>query len=284
MCWQESYDDLYLRAENLILKIPHALRNASMNIVVEGRLGWLPRKQCTNMKLQRLRRQIAEDACSLVHADTQRKSEIRLADLILNGVLRGQDTFRVLVSAMVTKAQKMREGRQRLTTATLPHEDAAALHEAAFALSCQSGLKGLLKFFGVSPACQPKLHLDIPTLPQFFCPQVAADLGPSELEKNLEKVISILGIQNREYVVMFDDTVVFPQYSLLTLRGARYCIGGTGADALIPTDTLDVSKMSKENLHQALVAQIIDKSHSVTRKHCTMLPQEGLLLSSCLFG
>lgn len=207
---------------------------------------------CANMKLRRLKEQIAKDALALVHVDPVRKSEVRLADLILKGVLRGQETFRILCSAMVTKAQKLQEGRRKLTTTSLPHEDIAAVHEAAFALSCQAGLSGLLSFFGVNPRAQPKLHLDTPTLPQFFCPAIAADFGSSELVQNIEKVISILDIQEREYCIMFDDTVVFPQYSLLTMRGKTFCIGAAGGDALLPTENLDVSKMTKDNLHQAI--------------------------------
>lgn len=254
----ETYEQLYLRAEKLVLKVPPQCRNEAMKEFVECWMTWLPRKLSTSLKVRNLRAEVADATDSILGV---RKSDLKLTELILSGALQGHDVIRTLVSSLVTKAVKLKsQSRTRLTASSIPDLGISLgdVSEAGFALSCCSGMNAPVKFFGLSPRAMASMDLCKPGFPIFFCASPDREgTGPgNQLSQNIDCTLKLLNVEShsRNYVLTFDDTVVWPQYGLLQLGDERFIIGGTEGDAMMPADpdrNLDPRRLKKESLHQA---------------------------------
>lgn len=84
---------------------------------------------------------------------------MKLASLILGGVLPGSSVVRTLVSALLAKCEKERLGKCKTGASSLPmlgidHADAC---EAVFALTSIGNQRDLLRMFGFSSRAKPRV-------------------------------------------------------------------------------------------------------------------------------
>ena len=267
----ETYEQLYDRAAKLVLTVPPQCRNKAMTEFIEGWMAWLPRRLPTDLKIQNLRMQVADASDALVAG---KKSDLKLSELIISGALRGNDILRTLISAMVCKSVKLQQNRKRVTSSSFSELGISIteVHEAGFQLASCANMRALMKFFGLSPKAIPRMDLQMPGLPQFFCAATAdTSSGHNQLALNMELSLRLLEVEsNRDYHITFDDTVLWPTFSVLQLGEEKFIIGGTGPDALMPAgDGLDATKLKRELLYQATSIHI--HCRNVNARYCKIM-------------
>ena len=195
---EASFLQLYRRCIQVIGGVDTSTRNAAFQSWHASRLSWvtpgiLPDEQGTQ----------SAHSCALALTDANSKLDGKLSQLIKSGVLQADPTARVLVAALVQKADRLTRGYQRPGSSRVEGVDATLLREVLFRLWRGMSKTEALQTFGLSKNCvSTRKLLQLDFLPKFFCP------SPEVLLSNCSLALGHLSVlDTRNYMLTFDDTV-----------------------------------------------------------------------------
>ena len=227
-----------------------------MKKFITTNIAWLPRT---------LYKQDAQDRQILAHVDTLLEArkvgagDGNLAQQILDGVLQGNEVARTMICGILHKAQCMKSGKKRVHASSLPNVEETRIVELGSALSACTNQESLLNMFGFTAPKLPASSMWRPDLPRFFCPTA------SELQANADAVLHILQCAStRDFMVCWDDTTFWPQWSLQAFEDGMYYVGGTGQKAKLHSSEARPGLLKKEELAQQCVSYLLKRAS--TRK------------------
>ncbi|CAE7832612.1 unnamed protein product [Symbiodinium sp. CCMP2592] len=242
----QSYETLYTKLQELLGSIPIVLQNPACRKFVATHFTWLPR------------RKLLSYVDKLVEAKAISAADQDLSQQILSGALEGNDVARTMVAGILNKAQNLKAGKKRVNASSLPDVDEGRIAELGSALSSCTGQTSLLNLFGYTAPKVPASSMWRPDLPYFFNPST------EELKHNAERILDIIGRDDRDYMVCFDDTTFWPQWCIQAFPDALYFIGGTGSNAKLRVSDHAPGTLRKEDLSQQCVTFLLKKAS--TRK------------------
>ncbi|CAE7705718.1 unnamed protein product [Symbiodinium sp. KB8] len=248
-----SHPQLYMHLDRTFLSTPPKMCNQALLQLIETQVSWIPR----NLKESPSKDIILRECDYYVGQSLEKAADAEkgLAQLILNGVLRQDEVIQTLVTALVAKADRLQQGKKRLTCSSLPGVTEAALHEVGFALAAHSSSSGgLLRLFGLNPKGVGQIGFDEPGMPYLLCPSTEPGDGVgqvSQLATNAASALSLLGVRgSRNGCLIFDETVFFPKYCLAYLPSGPAFVGGAHERAVIPAttcpSTLKLTELAQE--------------------------------------
>ncbi|CAE7037719.1 unnamed protein product [Symbiodinium sp. CCMP2592] len=252
----QSYDTLYSKLQELLGSIPIVLQNPACRKFVATHFSWLPRRQ--EPKAGPAKQKLLSYVDKLVEAKGISAADQDLSQQILSGALEGNDVARTMVTGILNKAQNLRAGRKRVNASSLPTVDESRIAELGSALSSCSGMASMLDLFVYNAPKLPASSIWRPDLPCFFCP------GVDDLKQNAQVILDIIGSDNRDYMVCWDDTTFWPQWSIQGFQDGLYFIGGAGSNAKLRVSDHAPGTLKKTDLAQQCVTFLLKKAS--TRK------------------
>ena len=213
-----TFGQLYRRCQQVIGGVDISVRNAAFHSWVQARFAWI-----VPGELPSEAHQASVEECAMSLVSKQERLNHRLSELVKSGVLDACSTSKVLVAALVQKADRMSRGLERVNRSTVDGVDECILHQAIFKLWRGMSRTEALKTFGLTKdtaRAQQMVRLDF--LPAFFCPPLDV------LGKNCELALNHLSvIGTRQFMLAFDDTVFAKDFSLMHgIREKPVVIGG----------------------------------------------------------
>ena len=193
-----TFLQLLRRCQQVVGGVDKSARNPAFNAWVEARLSWV-----TPGNLPKPGGADKVQECALDLLDETAALNGRLSQMIKNGVLEADPAARVLVAALVQKADKLARGCKRVGSSSVAGVDEHLLHQLLFKLWRGMSRAEALRTFGVSKkAVNAKKMLQLDFLPSFFCPSL------DTLRRNCSLVLGHLRVMDtRDYMLLWDDTV-----------------------------------------------------------------------------
>ena len=249
---QCSFPQLFRRCQQVIGGVDPSLRNAAFQTWVVARMGWV-----TPGAIPEPTKASQVQECAVAMLDPQRGTQNgKLARLIESGVLEADSTARVLVAALVQKADRMSRGLKRVGKSSVDGVEEHMLHQVMFKLLSGMSRTECLKTFGISKGVSSaKELLGLEFLPKFFCPSL------EQLEANARLALGHMGISStREYMVLWDDTVYTQGYSLIYgLREGPVIIGGAHPHSSVIVPESGMGELEKSKLAQVTMSFLIKR-------------------------
>ncbi|CAE7241844.1 APC6 [Symbiodinium necroappetens] len=163
---EQRYPVLHDRLQELLVSIPHSQRNPAM---------------------LRFMGKVLDYVDLLVQAKSTSSSNNK--ELCkMSGTLDGDSVARTMITGILHKAEKVRQGSKRPNTSKLPGVDPSAIAEVGFALASCARQESLMKMFGLIAPKQTGVDIRHDHLPLFFAPGLTAEQA------------------NRDDMIAFDET------------------------------------------------------------------------------
>ena len=129
----------------------------------------------------------------------------------MSGTLNGDSVARTMITGILHKAEKVRQGSKRPNTCKLPGVDPSAIAEVGFALASCARQESLMKMLGLIAPKQTGVDIRHDHLPLFFAPGLTAEQagGLLQIKKKSPLVLTIFEPQcqaNRDDMIAFDET------------------------------------------------------------------------------
>ncbi|CAE7036047.1 unnamed protein product [Symbiodinium sp. CCMP2592] len=256
---EQSYTWLYDKLQDMLASIPTVLQNAACKKFIATQFAWLPRKLEADKPTDGNKQKLLSHVDLLLQARKAASSlDQSLCQQILSGALDGNDLARTMITGILNKAQRLRSGYKRVHASELPGADETRVAELGSALSSCTGQESLLRLFGFAAPKKPAVSIWRDDLPMFFAP------NREELRRNAEIVLAKWDTQHRDFMVTFDDTCYWPQWSLQMFPEGMVYIGGAGEKSKLSCEQHSPGVLRKEDLSQTCVSYLLKRAS--TRK------------------
>ena len=255
-----TYPELHDKLSEVLVSIPKSLHTAAVRKFMVSQFSWLPRHIHEGTGGKGQKGLVLQHVDLLLQAKRLPGMDGSLCQQIVSGALDGNDVARTMICGILNKAQRQKSGKKRLCTSSLPLVDETRIAELGSALSSCTGQDSLLSMFGY---CAPRVSGDSwrHNLPMFYAPTAA------EIRRNAELVLQLYDRPadlGRDFMVAFDDTVYWPQYSLQSFpEPAGMCfVGGCEEKAKIPCANHQPGSLQKCELSQTCVSYLLKRASS----------------------
>ena len=202
-----SFQQLFRRCQQVVQGVDKSLRNAAFHAWVSNRMSWITPGSLPDPEVAS-----SVENCAMELVNDKSVLDGKLAQMVKSGVLEADPAARVLVAALVQKADRVSRGLKRTGSSSVDGVDEHLLQQVLFRLYRGMSKKEALQTFGISKnAVSAKRMLQLDFLPSFFCP--SADV----LQSNSSSVLGHLRVlDTRHYALLWDDTA--PRQNLTHLR------------------------------------------------------------------
>ena len=248
---QCSFHQLFARCQQVIGGVDPGIRNQAFQTWVVTRMSWV-----TPGVVPEPAKASQVQECAAAMLDPQRGNQNgKLARLIESGVLEADSTARVLVAALVQKADRMARGLKRVGRSCVDGVEEHLLHQVMYTLLGRMSQKATLATFGLSKgAVSATQMLQLDFMPKFYCPTAG------QLHDNARLALGHLGVSGkRDWMVTFDDTVYGQDYALiygLRPEGPVIIGGAYPSSSIIQPSLGDDADLDKTALDKNELAQV----------------------------
>ncbi|CAE7223765.1 unnamed protein product [Symbiodinium sp. CCMP2592] len=242
-------------------------RNEAADKYLQSRFAWLPASLSNKMPKETVQRMIHRHVDYLAGGDPT--PGMRVPRLMAER-LDLQEVCKTLISCLANRIELLGKNKTRLTTSRVPNVQDARLADAGFFLSSLSGTHALLEAFGLNPKKIERSPMNCPNLPRFFEAETTEPEALGQrctMYQNALDAFQLLGINkgDRNLVLTFDETVLFPAYAQFRdHRGAVY-IGGADLKARVPMETTKPRELSKSDLAQTTLFYLLKRADTDKR-------------------
>eukprot|EP00442_Polarella_glacialis_P000348 CAMPEP_0115155298 /NCGR_PEP_ID=MMETSP0227-20121206/67810_1 /TAXON_ID=89957 /ORGANISM="Polarella glacialis, Strain CCMP 1383" /LENGTH=895 /DNA_ID=CAMNT_0002566345 /DNA_START=132 /DNA_END=2816 /DNA_ORIENTATION=+ len=202
-----TYPQCLVKTRQLWSHLPRIMQNRAVRTFMEVRLNYLTPQIALGVSPD-MKKQVMSYVEAVANGSLS-STEVQITDLISSGALRADEVARLLVPALLSKADKMKRGcTQRTSTSNI---DISGLHGLCFALGRSMKNKDVQRVLGLSRAVsKPKLDFLVEWLPQFFL------AFGDQLLQSTGSAISLLGAEgSRRYMLVRDETVYARTFSVV---------------------------------------------------------------------